>query len=53
MRVVVFEIAGVEAGGYDGEMGKQRLGVSGPAPLHRDRDFKPFEKYLALRVVHP
>ncbi len=24
------EIAGVETGGYDGEKGKQRLGVSGP-----------------------
>ena len=25
----------------------------GHALLHRDRDFEPFEKYLALRVVHP
>jgi hypothetical protein len=23
------------------------------ALLHRDRDFEPFEKYLALRVIHP
>jgi predicted nucleic acid-binding protein len=25
----------------------------GHALLHRDRDFEPFEKYLALRVIHP
>jgi predicted nucleic acid-binding protein len=25
----------------------------GHALIHRDRDFEPFEKYLALRVIHP
>ena len=25
----------------------------GHALLHRDRDFEPFEEYLALRVIHP
>jgi hypothetical protein len=25
----------------------------GHALLRRDRDFEPFEKYLALRVIHP
>lgn len=25
----------------------------GHALLHRDRDFEPFEKYLALGVIHP
>ena len=25
----------------------------GHALLHRDRDFEPFEKYQALRVIHP
>jgi predicted nucleic acid-binding protein len=25
----------------------------GHALLHHDRDFEPFEKYLALRVIHP
>jgi predicted nucleic acid-binding protein len=26
---------------------------AGHAPLHRDRDFDPFEKHLGLRIVHP
>jgi predicted nucleic acid-binding protein len=25
----------------------------GHALLHRDRDFEPFERFLALRVIHP
>ena len=25
----------------------------GQALLHRDREFERFEKYLALRVIHP